>query len=205
MSEPSVTRRGVVGGAAAGLALPYVTGAAAQTTPAPAGAPDPGTIAVTLLVNGKRIALTIEPRTTLLDALREYAGLTGTKKGCARGSCGACTVHVDGRRVVSCLTLAARTEGRAVTTVEGLAQDGVLHPVQRAFIQGQGAQCGYCLNGMIMATVALLAAVPQPSDAQVRATLKHHLCRCGAHTQILESVRLAIAMSLEARGVDGHA
>ena len=189
MSEPSVTRRGVVGGAAAGLALPYVTGAAAQTTPASAGAPDPGTIAVTLLVNGKRIALTIEPRTTLLDALREYAGLTGTKKGCARGSCGACTVHVDGRRVVSCLTLAARTEGRAVTTIEGLQSGDELHPMQAAFLHHDAYQCGYCTPGQIMSAVALLQEGHAGSDAEIREHMSGNICRCGAYANIVDAIR----------------
>ncbi len=125
MEELSVTRRGVLGGTAAGLALPILPAAAQAPAAAPA---DAGKIDVTLSVNGARVALVIEPRTSLLDALREVAGLTGTKKGCDRGSCGACTVHIDGRSAVSCLTLAARVEGRAITTIEGLASGDTLHP-----------------------------------------------------------------------------
>ncbi|MDQ2804509.1 MAG: 2Fe-2S iron-sulfur cluster-binding protein, partial [Pseudomonadota bacterium] len=109
----------------------------------PSGSQDPHH-AIDLLVNGRRVGLTVEPRTSLLDALREQAGLMGTKKGCDRGSCGACTVHIDGRRVVSCLTLAVRCQGKAVTTIEGLAVNGDLHPVQAAFLSHDGYQCGYC-------------------------------------------------------------
>ncbi len=191
MDQPSVTRRGVIGGTAAGLALPRITGAAAQSASptTPAAAADPGTIAVTLLVNGKRIALTIEPRTTLLDALREYAGLTGTKKGCARGSCGACTVHVDGRRVVSCLTLAARTEGRAVTTIEGLASGDELHPMQAAFLHHDAYQCGYCTPGQIMSAVALVQEGHAGSDAEIREHMSGNICRCGAYANIVDAIR----------------
>jgi nicotinate dehydrogenase subunit A len=158
-----------------------------------------------IVVNGQDHTIVADDGDMLLPILRNDLRLNGPKYGCGLGECGACTVLAGGLPARSCIMSVAALRGRAITTLEGLAQNGVLHPAQRAFIQGQGAQCGYCLNGMIMATVALLAAVPKPSDAQVRASLKHHLCRCGAHAQILESVRLAIAMSLEARGVDGHA
>src|SRR6202023_2105176 len=128
----------------------------------------PEMIDVTLEVNGHRHALSVEPRTTLLDALREELRLTGTKKGCDRGSCGACTVHVDGTRVLSCLTLAARCEGTVITTIEGLASDGELHPMQAAFLARDGLQCGYCTPGQIMSAVALVQEGRAMSDDAIR-------------------------------------
>jgi len=146
-------------------------------------------IDVVLQVNGHRVPLTIEPRTSLLDALREHAGLTGTKKGCDRGACGACTVHIDGRRVVSCLTLAARSEGRAITTIEGLASGDDLHPVQAAFLHHDAYQCGYCTPGQIMSAVALLAEGHAGSDAEIREFMSGNICRCGAYDNIVSAVR----------------
>jgi xanthine dehydrogenase YagT iron-sulfur-binding subunit len=142
-----------------------------------------------LNVNGNRLPLTVEPRTSLLDALREQAGLTGTKKGCDLGSCGACTVHIDGRRVVSCLTLAARCQGKAVTTIEGLAAGGDLHPVQAAFLQHDGFQCGYCTPGQIMSAVALIKEGHAGSDAEIREWMSGNICRCGAYPNIVAAVR----------------
>ena len=187
MDEVSVTRRGVIGGTAAGLALPYVSPARAQ--PSPTAADGGGTIDIVLQVNGKRVPLSVEPRTSLLDALREYAGLTGTKKGCDRGACGACTVHVDGRRVVSCLTLAARAEGKAVTTIEGLARGDELHPVQAAFLHHDAYQCGYCTPGQIMSAVALLQEGHGGSDAEIRENMSGNICRCGAYANIVDAIR----------------
>ena len=194
MDTVSVTRRGVLGGAAAGLAVPVAAPALAQTQPGatptlPPVHADPGRIDVVLQVNGKRVPLSIEPRTSLLDALREYAGLTGTKKGCDRGSCGACTVHVDGRRVVSCLTLAARTEGRAVTTIEGLASGDELHPMQAAFLHHDAYQCGYCTPGQIMSAVALIQEGHAGTDAEIREYMSGNICRCGAYANIVDAVR----------------
>ena len=186
MNDLSVTRRGVIGATAAGLAVPYVTLAEAQPAPL---APDYGKVEIVLQVNGKRVALSIEPRTSLLDALREYAGLTGTKKGCDRGSCGACTVHVDGRRVVSCLTLAARTEGKAVTTIEGLASGDTLHPMQAAFLHHDAYQCGYCTPGQIMSAVALVQEGHAGSDAEIREHMSGNICRCGAYANIVDAIR----------------
>ncbi len=191
MQESSVTRRGVIGGTAAGLALPYFAPAQAQpaaSQPA-AASDDAGTVDVVLQVNGKRVPLSIEPRTSLLDALREYAGLTGTKKGCDRGSCGACTVHVDGRRVVSCLTLAARVEGKAVTTIEGLASGDELHAMQAAFLHHDAYQCGYCTPGQIMSAVSLVQEGHAGTDAEIREYMSGNICRCGAYANIVEAIR----------------
>ena len=174
-----LTRRGLLGSAALGAALPLPP-ASADTPPAPT---------VTLHVNGQVHALTLEPRVTLLDALREYVGLTGTKKGCGHGSCGACTVHIDGKRVVSCLALAARCEGRAITTIEGLAHDGALHPMQAAFIEHDGYQCGYCTPGQIMSAVALVEEGHAGSDVEIREWMSGNLCRCGAYPNIVDAVR----------------
>jgi xanthine dehydrogenase YagT iron-sulfur-binding subunit len=187
MHHPSVTRRGVIGGTAAGLTLPLVSVGPAAADPPPA--PKIATIDVVLQVNGHRLPMTIEPRTSLLDALREHAGLTGTKKGCDRGACGACTVHIDGRRVVSCLTLAARTEGRAITTIEGLASGDTLHPVQAAFLHHDAYQCGYCTPGQIMSAVALLDEGHAGSDSEIREFMSGNICRCGAYDNILAAVR----------------
>ena len=195
MDQSIVTRRGVIGGTAAGLALPLIHPAAAQPSNVPgAGAPspqvsDPGKIDITLQINGRRVPLSIEPRTSLLDALREDAGLTGTKKGCDRGSCGACTVHVDGRRVVSCLTLAARSEGKAITTIEGLANGDELHPMQAAFLHHDAYQCGYCTPGQIMSAVALVQEGHAGSDAEIREYMSGNICRCGAYANIVDAVR----------------
>ena len=193
MSKVSVTRRGVIGATAAGLALPHRQEARAQSAASsPLVAPptpDAGKVDVVLQVNGQRVPLTIEPRTSLLDALREYAGLTGTKKGCDRGSCGACTVHVDGHRVVSCLTLAVRTEGKAVTTIEGLAAAGELHPMQAAFLHHDAYQCGYCTPGQIMSAVALVQEGHAGTDAEIREYMSGNICRCGAYANIVDAIR----------------
>jgi xanthine dehydrogenase YagT iron-sulfur-binding subunit len=196
MANSGVTRRGLLAGTATGVALPAVLPAshakAAETTPAPQ-APTPQAaseqIDIVLNVNGNRLPLTIEPRTSLLDALREQAGLTGTKKGCDLGSCGACTVHIDGRRVVSCLTLAARCQGKAIATIEGLASGGVLHPVQAAFLHHDGFQCGYCTPGQIMSAVALIKEGHAGSDAEIREWMSGNICRCGAYPNIVAAVR----------------
>jgi xanthine dehydrogenase YagT iron-sulfur-binding subunit len=126
---------------------------------------------------------------TLLDALRDHLDLTGTKKGCDQGACGACTVLLDGKRVVSCLTLAAQCDGREVTTIEGLARDGELHPVQAAFVRHDGFQCGYCTPGQIMSAVALLQEGRAGSDAEIREFMSGNLCRCGAYQNIRAAIR----------------
>lgn len=148
-----------------------------------------GAAQVRLRVNGSEHLLAIEPRVTLLDALREYAHLNGTKKGCDQGQCGACTVLVDGRRVLACLTLACQVEGRAITTIEGLAANGKLHPVQDAFIRHDAFQCGYCTPGQIMSAVACIAEGRTDSDASIREYMSGNLCRCGAYPHIVAAVR----------------
>ncbi|MFD0973561.1 (2Fe-2S)-binding protein [Plantactinospora endophytica] len=144
---------------------------------------------VTLRVNGRPHQLRLDPRTTLLDTLRERLHLTGTKKGCDRGQCGACTVHVDGRRVLACLTLAASLRDRAVTTIEGLAPGGDLHPMQQAFIDHDGFQCGFCTPGQIMSAVALLREGHAGSDDEIREFMSGNLCRCGAYPTIVDAVK----------------
>ncbi len=148
---------------------------------------------IALTVNGQAHALAVPRDAPLLNVLRNDLGLNGPKYGCGLGECGACSVLVDGVEARSCVIPVGGVEGRAITTLEGLG-GGTLHPVQQAFIACQAAQCGYCLNGMIVATVALLARQPQPSDAQVRAALAHNLCRCGTHLEILQAVQRAAAL-----------
>ncbi|NPD67704.1 (2Fe-2S)-binding protein [Lichenicola cladoniae] len=143
-----------------------------------------------LHVNGRRHALLLDPRTTLLDALREHLGLTGTKVGCNHGTCGACTVHIDGRRQLACLTLAASASGRPVVTIEGLAgPDGTLHPMQAAFVEHDALQCGYCTPGQIMSAVACVQEGHARSDEQIREYMSGNLCRCGAYPNIVAAVR----------------
>ncbi|AEH87714.1 (2Fe-2S)-binding protein [Mesorhizobium opportunistum] len=148
-------------------------------------------IPVHLDINGHRHELQLEPRVTLLDALRDRLGLTGTKKGCDHGQCGACTVHIDGERVLACLTLAAQAEGRTVTTIEGLAREGELHPVQAAFLEQDAFQCGYCTPGQIMSAVACIREGHAGSDEEIREYMAGNLCRCGAYPHIVAAVRQA--------------
>jgi xanthine dehydrogenase YagT iron-sulfur-binding subunit len=192
MVDGSVTRRGAIVGAAGSLAVSTTIAYAGDTTPAPAGRQEAaGTVPVTLRVNGEPLKLRVDPRTSLLDALREYAGLNGTKKGCDRGACGACTVHLDGRRVVSCLTLAARCQGKEILTIEGLASGEHLHPVQAAFMEHDGFQCGYCTPGQIMSAVALIKEGHAGSDPEIREWMSGNICRCGAYPNIVAAVRQA--------------
>ena len=149
------------------------------------------TIAVQLRVNGQARTLQIEPRVALLDALREYLGLTGSKKGCDHGQCGACTVHVDGERQLSCLMLAVMAQGREITTIEGLARGDELHPIQLAFVRNDAFQCGYCTPGQIMSAVALQKEGGDRSDAEIREGMSGNLCRCAAYPNILAAVREA--------------
>ncbi|HEY3149704.1 MAG TPA: (2Fe-2S)-binding protein [Dongiaceae bacterium] len=150
------------------------------------------TISMQLEVNQQVHTVRLEPRVTLLDALRDHLGLAGTKKGCDQGQCGACTVHVDGARVLACLTLAAQVQGRPVTTIEGLGSNGSdLHPVQAAFLEHDAFQCGYCTPGQIMSAVACIREGHAGSDAEIREYMSGNLCRCGAYPNIVAAVRQA--------------
>jgi xanthine dehydrogenase YagT iron-sulfur-binding subunit len=154
---------------------------------------------VKLRINGRDHRLTLDGRATLLDALREHAGLTGTKKGCDHGQCGACTVLVDNRRVLSCLSFAAMIEGRDVTTIEGLAKpDGTLHPMQQAFIDHDAFQCGYCTPGQIMSAVACVHEGHAETDSQIREYMSGNLCRCAAYPNIVDAIRQAKPQMKEA-------
>jgi nicotinate dehydrogenase subunit A len=155
------------------------------------------TSSITLNVNGRAHALVVDGGVPLLQVLRNDLGLNGPKYGCGLGECGACAVLIDGVAARACCLPVDGLAGRAVTTLEGLATPERLHPVQQAFIDTQAAQCGYCLNGMLMATVALLRRQPQPTEAQARTALQHHLCRCGSHLEILAAVQRAAALLAE--------
>ena len=151
----------------------------------------PGAVPMVLKVNGQEHRVQLEPRVTLLDALREHLHLFGTKKGCDHGQCGACTVHVNGRRVNACLTFAIMHQGDEITTIEGLAQRGELHPVQAAFLEHDGFQCGYCTPGQIMSAVALLKEPCGQDDDAVRECMSGNICRCGAYPNIVAAVQAA--------------
>ncbi|WP_188260655.1 (2Fe-2S)-binding protein [Azospirillum tabaci] len=159
----------------------------------PATAPPPEPIPVTLTVNGVERTLHLAPWTTLLDALRLHLDLTGTKKGCDHGQCGACTVLVDGRRINSCLTLAAMQDGRKVTTIEGLTTGDALHPLQEAFIEHDAFQCGYCTPGQICSAAGLIAEGKASTDDEIRELMSGNLCRCGAYPNIVAAIRQAMA------------
>ena len=159
--------------------------AAAKAMESAGGAAQP----VTLNVNGKDLTLQLEPRVSLLDALREYAGMTGTKKGCDHGQCGACTVHIDGRRSLSCLSFAVMQQGKKITTIEGLAQGDQLHPMQQAFITHDGFQCGYCTSGQIMSATAMVNEPWGSADSDVREAMSGNICRCGAYVGIVAAIQ----------------
>ncbi len=192
------TRRSFLSGlGAAGIAAtasPLLVSSAAATVPGTeveTPAAPPGAIPVVLTINGKQHRLTLDPRVTLLDVLRENLQMPGTKKGCDHGQCGACTVHVNGRRVNSCLTFAVMHQSDEILTIEGLAQGGKLHPVQEAFLEHDGFQCGYCTSGQIMSGAALLKEPVGPDDASVREFMSGNLCRCGAYNGIVAAVQEA--------------
>jgi xanthine dehydrogenase YagT iron-sulfur-binding subunit len=201
--EPTVTRRAAIAGAAAAAAPPaaHTKARAAANPPAPVSAPVTRTVSFT--VNGEARTLDLDTRTTLLDALREHLRLTGTKKGCDHGQCGACTVIVDGRRINACLTLAVMHEGDSISTIEGLGTPGSLHPMQAAFVKHDGYQCGYCTPGQICSAVAVLGeleagipshvtadltARPQMSATELRERMSGNICRCGAYSNIVDAI-----------------
>ncbi len=200
-SEFTVSRRGViVGGAATAMAASAPAKAQTQRSTMPA---DPPAMAVTLKVNGKPRTLSLDPRTTLLDTLREHLHLTGTKKGCDHGQCGACTVLVNGERINSCLSLALQHDGDSITTIEGLGTPEKLHPMQAAFVRHDGYQCGYCTPGQICSAVAVLdeikrgipshvqadlTAEPQASGIEMRERMSGNICRCGAYSNIADAM-----------------
>jgi xanthine dehydrogenase YagT iron-sulfur-binding subunit len=155
----------------------------------------PEKIPVTLSVNGKPVKLLVAPWTTLLDALRDHLNLTGTKKGCDHGQCGACTVLVGGRRINSCLTLAAMQEDSEITTVEGLARDGELHPLQQAFIDHDAFQCGYCTSGQICSAAGLIAEGKARTADEIRELMSGNICRCGAYPNIVAAIQQAMERS----------
>ena len=152
-------------------------------------------VSVQLAVNGETRQLEIDPRQSLLDLLREDLDLTGTKKGCDQGQCGACTVLVDGRRVVSCLTLAVMKDGASITTIEGLAKDGPLHPLQQAFIDHDAFQCGYCTPGQICSAAGLIAEGRAKTAAEIRELMSGNICRCGAYSNIVAAIQQAMGQS----------
>ena len=187
----------------AGLSVvtPISRGVAETTQPTrgPDQTPEEGTLVdITLRVNGAARKLRVDPRVTLLDALRERLDLQGTKKGCDQGACGACTVLLDGTRVVSCLTLAVMAQGKEITTIEGLAKGDELHPVQAAFVTCDGFQCGYCTPGQIMSAVGCIREGHTESDAQIREFMSGNICRCGAYPNIVDAIKLAAAQGKEA-------
>ena len=190
MDAANPTRRIILGTAATLPVAVIANGAgfADQNAALPAAQQQPF-----LRLNGQQIALEITPAlpswTTLLDALREQTDLTGTKKGCDMGSCGACTVHIDGKRVLACLTLAARCIGKNITTIEGLADGDILHPMQAAFIAHDGLQCGYCTPGQIMSAVALIQEGHTASDSEIAEWMSGNICRCGAYPNIVAAIR----------------
>jgi len=188
-----VTRRSFLShlGAAgiAATASPVLAATAIQEAPAAEEAPVAGTVPLTLRVNGENRVLRIDPRTTLLDCLRENMNLPGTKKGCDHGQCGACTVHVNGQRVNSCLSFAVMHSADEITTIEGIGQPEHLHPMQAAFVEHDGYQCGYCTSGQIMSAVALLGEPVGLSDEDVKQAMYGNICRCGAYPNIVAAVQ----------------
>jgi xanthine dehydrogenase YagT iron-sulfur-binding subunit len=185
------TGSGVAASVVAGYIPALANSAAGEGDAAPVDAvPNiEGAVPITLRINGKEHSLRIDPRTTLLDCIRETVALTGTKKGCDHGQCGACTVHVNGRRVLSCLNLALMHDGEEIMTVEGLLTPDALHPMQAAFLAYDAYQCGYCTSGQIMSAVALLKEPCGPDDASVKELMSGNICRCGAYANIVAAIQ----------------
>ena len=176
--------------AAASLLAAYMPSRANASAEAETSRPTiDGVMPITLRINGKDRQLRVDPRTTLLDCIRESVVLTGTKKGCDHGQCGACTVHVNGRRVVSCLSLALMHDGEDITTIEGLGTPEAMHPMQASFLACDGYQCGYCTSGQIMSAVALLKEPCGPDDAAVKELMSGNICRCGAYANIVAAIQ----------------
>jgi xanthine dehydrogenase YagT iron-sulfur-binding subunit len=191
-----LTRRSFLSHAGAATAVAAVAPLASSTAQAQASTTEvaqapvlPGTVSVTLRVNGESHAIQIDPRATLLDTLRETIHLTGTKKGCDHGQCGACTVHVNGRRINSCLALAVMQQSTEITTIEGLGGPEKLHPMQDAFVEHDGFQCGYCTSGQIMSAIAMVKEPWGHTDAEVREAMSGNICRCGAYPNIVAAVQ----------------
>jgi xanthine dehydrogenase YagT iron-sulfur-binding subunit len=187
---PTITRRAAItaGAAFAGVSIDATPAREHVAFKAPAS----GALPVRLMVNGKSRELVIDVRTTVLDALREHLHLTGSKKGCDQGQCGACTVHIEGERVLACLTLAIAAQGKRIETIEGLAgTDGALHPMQQAFIDQDGFQCGYCTPGQIMSAVACVREGHAATDADIQEYMSGNLCRCGAYPKIVAAIKQA--------------
>ena len=184
-------RRTFMAAAGTAVATPLVAKAAGSAANSPASRDASLPVDVTLRVNGENKSLTLDARTTVLDALREHIGLTGSKKGCDHGQCGACTVLIEGRRVVSCLTLALASEGHDITTIEGLSKGGKLHPMQQAFIDQDAFQCGYCTPGQIMSAVACVQEGHANSDDDIREYMSGNICRCAAYPNIVAAVKQA--------------
>ncbi len=201
-----ITRRTVIETGTTALLLTALPQAALAAGPSDDAGPPPPPATVELRINGSSHTLTLDPRTTLLDAPREHLALTGSKKGCDHGQCGACTVLIDGRRINSCLTLAVMHDGQAITTIEGLAEGDRLHPMQAAFVEHDGFQCGYCTSGQICSAVGMLAESrngmpsyvtddltqqPQLSDAEIRERMSGNICRCAAYPNIVAAIKQA--------------
>ena len=186
-----VTRRTVIETGTTALLLSTLPRAALAAAPLDGDEPPPPAVKVELRINGRLRSLMLDPRTTLLDALREHLSLTGSKKGCDHGQCGACTVHINGRRVNSCLCFAAMHEGDEITTIEGIGQPENLHAIQAAFVATDAYQCGYCTSGQIMSAVALLKEPCGPEDADVKELMSGNICRCGAYPNIVAAVQSA--------------
>lgn len=197
LKPPSLSRRNFLAATSAGAVAPLagVSPSTAQTVAAPQAqlSSDPSLpVPLSLVINGQDYRLALDVRTTLLDALREHIGLTGSKKGCDQGQCGACTVHLDGSRVLSCLTLAMQAVGKEVTTIEGLeAQNGELHPMQKAFVDNDAFQCGYCTPGQIMSAVACVDEGHAADRESIREYMSGNLCRCGAYANIVDAIEQA--------------
>ena len=172
--------------------IPAIANTASGESASASAGPGPnieGTVPITLRINGKDHQLRIDPRTTLLDCIRETVALTGTKKGCDHGQCGACTVHVNGKRVLSCLNLALTNDGNEITTIEGLGTPDAMHPMQAAFVACDVYQCGYCTSGQIMSAVALLKEPCGPDDEAVKELMSGNICRCGAYANIVAAIQ----------------